>query len=312
MCVVLKKAVVIGGKGKVGSYLVPMLVSEGYAVTCVSRGKTEPSVPNAAWEQVETVHLDRAGVGFEQAVAQLGADVVVDMICFTNKDMKALIGQLQGSVGHYLACGSAWMHGHSGAVPVREEEGRDPLEEYGIQKSAMDDEIQRLYKDEGFPGSMIHPGHIVCPGDVPINPQGFKSLSTFEKLRAGERVVLPNFGMETLHHVHAEDVAGVFLAAIRAGNAAFGQGFHAVSPRAVTLRGYAEEVASWYGEKADLSFEPFDAWKEHFTPDEYEATYTHIQHSPSCSMERAKEVLGFAPRHSSYEAIRECIASFGL
>ena len=40
----MKKVVIIGGKGKVGTYLVPMLVTGGYAVTNVSRGESKPFV----------------------------------------------------------------------------------------------------------------------------------------------------------------------------------------------------------------------------------------------------------------------------
>jgi len=308
----MKKAVVIGGRGKIGSYLVPMLVGEGYAVTSVSRGKTAPFVQNEAWRGVELVTLDRDAPGFEEAIAGLNPDLVVDMICFKTADMVKLIEALRGRVGHYLVCGSVWMHGRSGAVPVLEAECRTPMEEYGVEKSAMDYEITRQFVESGFPGTAVHPGHIVCPGDVPINPQGCKSLTAFETLRAGEPLYLPNFGMETLHHVHAEDVAGVFFAAVQANRPSFGEGFHAVSPRAVSLNGYAVEVAGWYGKEADLRCEPFDVWQARVTPDEAAATKTHIEHSPSASMEKAKALLGFTPKHTSYEAVRECVASFGL
>ncbi len=308
----MKRAVVIGGKGKVGSYLVPMLVKEGYEVISVGRGGTEPKVASEAWDKVRICALDRKAADFEGDIAALGGDVVVDMICFQNEDMLRLVRALEGKVSHYLVCGSAWIHGYSGAVPVREEECRDALEEYGRQKGLMDYELARLGEQSGFPGTAVHPGHIVCPGDVPINPQGYKGLKAFELLRDGAPVSLPNFGMETVHHVHAEDVAGVFLAAIRAGKPSFGQGFHAVSPRAVTLRGYAIEVASWYGKRAELAFEPFDAWKRNVEPAQAEQTLSHILHSPSCSMDKARDLLGFAPVHSSYAAVRECVASFGL
>ena len=308
----MAKALIIGGRGKVGSYLTPMLVKQGYNVINVSRGKTRPYVENACWDTVTQLTLDTGAADFPQAIAQQNADVVIDMICFTNEDMQKLTKALRGQNVHYLVCGSAWMHGHSEAVPVLEDECRTPLEEYGIQKSLMDYEIQRLYKEEGFCGSIVHPGHIVCPGDVPINPQGFKSLSSFEMLKNAQPLYLPNFGMETLHHVHAQDVAGVFLAAINAKEPSYGQGFHAVSQRAVTLRGYAAQVASWYGKTADLRYEPFETWAKRVTQDEAEQTLTHILHSPSCSMQKAKDLLGFTPKHTSYEAIRECIASFGL
>jgi nucleoside-diphosphate-sugar epimerase len=308
----MKKAVVIGGKGKIGGYLVPMLVKGGYDVTCVSRGKTEPHSKGDLWKEVRHVALDRGAEGFEAAIGALRADAVADMICFRDEDMLRLVRAIDGIASHYLVCGSVWMHGRCGIVPYAEDECREPLEEYGEQKGMMDRSIARLREESGFPGTAVHPGHIVCPGDVPINPQGCKSLDAFRALKAGEPLHLPNFGMETVHHVHASDVAGVFYAALEAGEPAFGQGFHAVSPRSVTLRGYAEEVARWYGKEADLRFEPFGEWKKRFSAADADATLSHISHSPSASMQKAKRLLGFEPRYSTYEAVRECIASFGL
>ena len=308
----MKRAVIIGGYGKVATYLAPMLLEEGYHVIAVSRGKSAPKMQGKAWEQVEGLVLDRSAPGFSQRIAALRAEVVVDMICFHNDSLRTLMNALTGSVGHYLLCGSAWIHGRSGAVPMEEKECRDPEDNYGCQKSAMDLAISEEYRKSGFPGTAVHPGHIVCPGDVPINPQGFKGLSAFEKLRAEEPVYLPNFGMETLHHVHAADVAGVFRAAIRAGNKAYGEGFHAVSPYAVTLYGYAKAAASWFGKEADLRYEPFEQWKNRFTPEEAATTQEHIWRSPNCSMKKAKRLLDFEPAYTTYQAVQDCLHSFGM
>ncbi len=59
-----------------------------------------------------------------------------------------------------------------------------------------------------------HPGHIVGPGWIPINPAGHLNPEVFTRLAHGQEVVLPNLGMETLHHVHADDVAQSFTAAM--------------------------------------------------------------------------------------------------
>jgi len=308
----MRKAVIIGGQGKVGSFLVPMLVKEGFEVVSVSRGNTSPNVQNDAWNEVQLVRLDRDEPGFEASVAGLKADIVIDMICFKTADMVKLIDALRDSVSHYLVCGSVWMHGRSTVVPLLENECRTPPDEYGIEKSNMDFEISRQFAQSGFPGTAVHPGHIVCPRDIPVNPQGFKSLRAFEILREGEPLYLPNFGMETLHHVSAEDVAGVFLAAIGTGKPAFGEGYHAVSPRAVTLSGYAQEVAGWYGKEADLRYEPFGIWKDRVTSEDAGMTKEHIERSPSVSMEKARNELGFIPKRTTFAAVRECIASFGL
>lgn len=303
----MKKAVVIGGSGKVGTYLVPLLWEAGYHVINVSRGKGQPYLPHGCWQDVEQCTLDRAQSDFPQRVADMEPDVVVDMICFSREDMEKLTGALAGRVGHYLVCGSVWIHGASDVVPYAEHMCREPLCEYGRQKGLMEDSLARAWATKGFPGTIVHPGHIVGPGHLPINPQGNKDPDVFSALKHGREVLLPNLGMETVHHVHAADVAGVFMAAIHAGGVSFGQGFHAVSTGALTLAGYARAVAGWYGREANLRFLPLDEWKTHIDPAQAAMTEDHIRHSPNASMEKARRLLGFTPRYTSLQAVREAL-----
>ena len=39
------------------------------------------------------------------------------------------------------------------------------------------------------------------------------------------------------------------------------------------------------------------------------ATWEHIARSPNCSMEKARRLLGFAPRHTSLEAVQEAVTA---
>ncbi|MEZ4709586.1 MAG: NAD-dependent epimerase/dehydratase family protein [Caldilineaceae bacterium] len=303
----MKRAVIIGGKGKVGTYLVPMLVEEGYDVINVSRGDSKPFVAHGCWEHVEQVNLDRDDPEFPQKIAALQPDIVVDKICFTEADMAALIAALAGQVEHYLVTGSIWCHGPTSVAPNTEEEDLNPFGEYGIEKLKMTQTLKRNYAPSHFPGTIIHPGHIVGPGHPPINPQGNANPKVFAALIHGEPVTIANFGLETVHHVHASDVAGVFRAAIRAGSPSYGQSFHAVSPGAVTLRGYANAVASWFGKEANLVFKPFDEFRKDVSEADAESTYGHIMRSSNNSMEKAKRLLGFTPSYSSYAAVRESL-----
>lgn len=303
----MKRAVIIGGKGKVGTYLVPLLVEDGFEVINVSRGDSKPFVPHGCWDRVQQVDLDRNDPEFPQKIAALEPDIVLDKICFRESDMSALIAALEGQVEHYLVTGSVWCHGTGSVVPNTEEEDLDPFGEYGIEKLKMTRTLKRKYALSHFPGTIIHPGHIVGPGHPAINPQGNQNPKVFEALIHGEPVTIPNFGMETLHHVHATDVAGVFRAAIRAGSPSYGQSFHAVSTGAVTLRGYAKAVASWFGKEANLVFKPFDEFRHDVTETDADSTYNHILRSGNHSMEKAKRLLGFTPGYSSFEAVKESL-----
>ena len=82
---------------------------------------------------------------------------------------------------------------------------------------------------------------------MPLNPAANRNPIVFQRLARGELVTLPNLGMETLHHVHADDIAQLFMLAIANWSQSVGESFHAVAETAVTVRGYAEAVASWFG-----------------------------------------------------------------
>ena len=308
------KTVVIGGTGHIGTFLVPRLVEAGYEVTVVSRSKHKPYQSHAAWRAVQMVTIDRAAAErsgtFGRRIAKLAPDVVIDLICFTPASARQLVAALRGKVRHFLHCGTIWVHGHSAQVPTTEDQPRRPICEYGTLKAAIESYLLGEARKHGFPATILHPGHIVGPGWNPLNPAGHFNPVVFKMLSRGEEIALPNLGMETVHHVHADDVAQGFMQALANWTTAVGENFHIVSPGAVTLRGYAESMAAWYGRKARLRFLPWDAWRKTVAPVEAEQTLDHIAHSPCCSIEKARRILGYAPRYSSLRAVQEAVAGF--
>jgi nucleoside-diphosphate-sugar epimerase len=154
---------------------------------------------------------------------------------------------------------------------------------------------------------VLQPGHIVGPGWVPVNPAGNLDPMVFTRLAHGEEVILPNLGMETLHHVHADDVAQSFTQAMANRSLSIGEAFHVVSPAALTLRGYAESVASWSGRTANLKFLPWEEWRKTVADDHAAQTWDHIAHSPNASIAKAQRLLDYRPRYSSLQAIYESV-----
>ena len=76
-----------------------------------------------------------------------------------------------------------------------------------------------------------------------------------------------------------------------------GESFHVVSARALSLRGYAEKVSAWFGKEPRLTFKPWDEWKKGVSPEDADATWDHVAHSPCCSIEKARRMLGYEPRY---------------
>ena len=305
------RIVVIGGSGHIGTYLVPRLVRAGHEVISISRGTRSAYTDFPEWASVQQVAADReqedAAGTFPDRVADLRADVVIDLICFTLESATALVERLRGEVGHLLHCGSIWRYGVSHTVPITETTGTPPFGEYGIQKDA----IARLLKDETASGGLVttslHPGHIVGPGWVPVGPLGNLDTTVWETLSSGRPLSVPGLGAEMMHHVHADDVAQAFELAVARRAAAAGQDFNVVSPAAVTVRGFAQAASGWFGHPLQAQTLSWEQFREETPAEHAEASWEHLVRSHCCSISKAEQLLGYAPRYGSLDAVLESV-----
>ena len=159
----------------------------------------------------------------------------------------------------------------------------------------------------GFPATVLHSGHIVGPGWVPLNPLGNFNAQVFSTLARGKELVMPHLGMATLHHVHASDVAQAFMCALTHWNSAVGESFNIVSPAAITLRGYAETVAAWFGQTANLRFVPWAEFQATVSAEDAAITWDDLAHTPNWSIAKAQRLLEYQPRYRSLQAIEEAV-----
>lgn len=309
------RIVVIGAYGHIGSYLVPRLVRAGHDVVCISRGQSKPYTTDPAWKKITHLSLDRtkeAKADFAAKIAALHADVVVDLINFSLEDTQCMVEALKGTrLSHYLFCSSIWAHGRAAILPAKVNHPKDPLDEYGAKKARCEAYLHDLYRREGFPETVIMPGQISGPGWRIINPYGNADVSVFERIARGEGISLPNFGMETLHHVHADDVAQMFHKSIEHRSGALGESFHAVAEESLTLYGYALLMYEYFNREPQIEFLPWDQWRAYMDNDEeVDRTYFHIARSGHFSIENAKALIGYRPKYTTRETVEMSIQSY--
>ena len=303
---------VIGGSGHIGTYLIPKLVGNGNTVLNITRGQRKPYKDDLAWNDVEQVTIDRekeTDGAFERKVSMLKADVIVDLISFTLEDTIKMTEALKNtSLSQYVYCSSIWAHGRAATLPILEDHPKFPLCEYGRQKAKSEEYLHNLYRKEGFPETVIMPGQISGPGWVIMNPAANHDYWMFDRIRRGEEIVLPNFGMETLHHIHADDVAQVFLNAITYRKEALGESFHAVGAQSITLYGFAQAMYTLFQKEENISFLPWKEWCEHTKDEEYiERTYYHIIRSGFFSIEKGNRLIHYSPQHTLLETVKESV-----
>ena len=306
----MARVVVVGATGHIGSYLVPRLVRAGHEVVAISRGERRPYHDAVEWQGVERVTADRdaeeaAGV-FGTRIAGLRADAVIDLICFTAASAEQLVDALRPTRPLLVHCGTIWVHGRTARVPVTADEPRTAFGRYGVDKAAVEALLQRETRAGGVPGVILHPGHICGPGWPVITPAGNLDADVWRRLAVGEPVPLPALGLGVLNHVHADDVAQAFeRALIRP--AAIGSSFHVVADQAMTCRGLAAGVAAWFGREAELELVEWDEFEQQVGAGHASTARDHIERSIAASIERARTILGYAPRYSSLDALRESL-----
>ena len=301
------RVVVIGGTGHIGTYLVPSLVRAGHDTVVVSRGSRTPYTADPAWRDVEMVTCDREAAErdgqFGALIAGVRPEVVVDLMCFTPAQARQLVEALDGQ--HVVQTGSVWSYGASAIVPTAEDAPKHPYGEYGVNKLAIEQYL--LAGQNRVRASVVHPGHISGPGWLPIGPAGNLDSGVIDSLRANGSCLLPDRGGETIHHVHAEDVASLHQACLEQPGVAAGEGFNSVCTQAFTLRGYAELVARHFGHEPRLEFAPWDEFARRVDPEHAEKTLDHIGRAPLFSMEKARSVLGFIPAHDVSDTVLDSI-----
>lgn len=312
------KAVVTGATGHCGSYLVPELVRMGYEVYGISRGMRSPyTAGDPAWEKVKMITCDRRDSGDFEAVgkivSEIEPDIVCDLISYSLDEIKGLCGPILKKPDlcrklHIIQVGTIWVYGVKRYVPVTEDHERNGLSEYGINKAIIERYLHGLSGKGVVRTTVIHPGHISGRGWVPINPQGNLNIEVYKDIMTGREVILPDFGLSTLHHVHSADITGMIKACILNPERSTGETFNAVTEKAVTLEGFAQMLYEHYGHEPKIKCVSRGEFSQLVSESDYRVSESHLIHSSLCSAEKAKKVLGYTPKYNTIETILDCLS----
>ena len=190
-------------------------------------------------------------------VAALGADAVIDMICFTPSRPSSWWTRCGRPV---RCCCTAARSGCTARRAGAGHRGRAAHRygEYGIGKAAIE-ELLRARRSPAASERRAAPRAHHRAGLAGHQPGRQPRPGRLARLAAGEPLTLPDLGLGVLHHVHADDVAQAFERALTR-PAAIGSSFHVVAEQAMTLRGLAAGVAAWFGREPVLEYVD---WKEY-------------------------------------------------
>ncbi|HEY3556999.1 MAG TPA: NAD-dependent epimerase/dehydratase family protein [Kribbella sp.] len=243
----------LGGTGIISSACAARALEAGLDLTVVNRGKTSIR-PLPAEARVITADVEDPSS--LTAVAEQDFDVVVDWIAFTPEHVRARTDALRGHTGQYVFISSASAYQTPPArLPITESTPlRNPHWQYSRDKIACEDLLTGLYRDEGYPVTVIRPSHTYDRTLVPFDG----GWTIVDRMRRGLPVVVHGDGTSLWTLTHHTDFARG-LVPLLGHPRTLGDTFQITSDDVLTWDQIAHTLAAAAGTSAQIVHVPSDA-----------------------------------------------------
>lgn len=243
----------LGGTGIISSACSWRAVELGFDLTVANRGQTSiRALPPEARRVTADVN-DAASLA---AVVGRDFDVVVDWLAFTPDQVRARTDALRGRTGQYVFISSASAYQTPPArLPITESTPlRNPVWQYSRNKIACEDLLNTLYREEGFPVTIVRPSHTYDRTLVPFDG----GWTIVERMRRGQPVVVHGDGTSLWTLTHHRDFARGFVPLLGHPRT-LGEAFHITSDDAPTWDQIANALAAAAGTVPRIVHVPSDA-----------------------------------------------------
>jgi len=233
----------IGGTGIISAACVREAQAVGFDVTVLNRSKSKlRPLP----EGVATLHADvEDDASMAAALEERDFDVVADFMSFTADRLRRNVDLVRGHVGQYvfISSASAYQKPPAPTLPITESTPlRNDYWQYSRDKIACEDYLVGLWRDEGFPGTIVRPSHTYDQFMIPLEG-GWTQIA---RARAGKPMVLWGDGSSLWTLTHASDFAYMF-AGLLGNPAARGQAYQIMGDQVLTWNDIAAALAEAAG-----------------------------------------------------------------
>ena len=191
-----------------------------------------------------------------EAIGDRSFDAVVDWLAFTPAQVQARTDLFRGRVGQYVFISSASAYQTPPArLPITESTPlRNPYWEYSRNKIACEDLLSSLYRQEGYPVTVVRPSHTYDQTSVPFDG----GWTVIERMRRGQEIVVHGDGTSLWTLTHHRDFARDFVPLL-AHPRTLGEAFHITSDDVLTWDQIAHTLAAAAGVEARIVHVPSDA-----------------------------------------------------
>ena len=244
----------LGGSGVISSACSWRAVEQGHDLSVLNRGhsSSRPLPPDA--RRLVADVKDPQSV--KEAIGDRHYDAVVDWLAFTPDEVRARTDLFRGRAGQYVFISSASAYQTPPSrLPITESTPlRNPLWTYSRDKIACEELLTSLYREEGYPVTVVRPSHTYDQTMVPFHGR----WTAVERMRRGKEVVVHGDGTSLWTLTHHRDFARGFVPLLGHPRT-LGEAFHITSDDVLTWDQIAHALAAAAGVEPRIVHVPSDA-----------------------------------------------------
>ncbi len=251
----MMKALFVGGTGTISSAITDLVLLQNWELYLLNRGSRE--LPEGA-VGIQADIRDEADV--REKLSGLRFDVVVDFIAFTPDQVERDFRLFSGKTRQYIFISSASAYQKPLNSPFITESTplHNPYWQYSRDKIDCESLLMDLYRQKGFPVTIVRPSHTYCERSLPVALHGEKgSYQVIERIRQGKKVIVPGDGTSLWTLTWSEDFAWGFVGLM--GNVhVIGETYQITSDESLTWNQVYGIIASALGVETKLTHIPSD------------------------------------------------------
>jgi nucleoside-diphosphate-sugar epimerase len=242
------KVLFLGGTGFISTSVSRLALAKGMDLFLLNRGQraAAPAGAHHLSADIQDLAKARAALGDHQF------DVVVDWIAYTPEHIERDLALFQGRTKQYIfiSSASAYQKPPTHYLITESTPLCNPYWDYSRNKIACEERLNRAYRDEGFPMTIVRPSLTYDP-QFPIAIGGWGCYTLADRLKKGLPIIVHGDGSSLWVVTHAEDFAKGFLGLV--GNAhAIGHAFHITSDEVLTWNQLYLTIADALGVEARI------------------------------------------------------------
>jgi len=214
--VINMKILFIGGTGIISTAISKKLLASGeHELYIVNRGNRNDCLP----EGYKSIICD---INDEAAAAKLlegmEFDVVADFIAFVPSQLERDYRLFAGKTKQFIFISSASAY-QKPLSDYRITEGTplaNPYWEYSRNKIACEDYLIKMYRENGFPVTIVRPSHTYDERSIPLGVHGSNgSWQVAKRMLEGKTVIIHGDGTSLWTMTHNSDFADAFIGLMR-------------------------------------------------------------------------------------------------